>query len=53
MGHYLNPTALRNAKIVYIFGLSDCNGVNPVLTTGPAHHYLDKFISSFRGFYCI
>ena len=25
-----NPTALRKAKIVYNFGLSECNRVNPL-----------------------
>ena len=27
--YMLNPTALRKAKIVYNFGLSECNRVNP------------------------
>ena len=33
---YLNPTAFRKAKIVYNFGLSECNRVkiNPVNCTG-------------------
>ena len=25
--HYVNPISLRNAKIVYNFGLSECNRV--------------------------
>ena len=28
---FLNPIALRNAKIVYNFGLSECNSVKPVV----------------------
>ena len=29
----LNPTALRKAKIVYNFGLSECNRVNVIYVT--------------------
>ena len=45
-GFKFNPVALRKAKIVYNFGLSECNRVEALTSMNSQFYILQDFIQS-------